>query len=344
MGFFDSLLSIVPTILGTVVGGPVGGAIGSVIGAAGSALAQDDSRSYQKEVLNLQNNFSAQQAAQVHQWNLEDWERNNAYNSPLSQKERLQAAGLNPLLTQTTNGLSSAVTSTPVSSSSAPQSDLSVLSSIISTIIQSQKTAAEIRNIDADTKLKETDAETRGELNDAQLSLLKGNVSLTEAETDKVNAEVNKINSEIENIKKSIEVADAQIKEIMSRENVNNQEAKRIFLDNKMKEETWDIQVDILKAQLNCTRAQASNFLAQAALANSQSEINRLTADFLDSTMPWRVSNEILNNHLISYNQADAGLQLQLNQSYAETMKRLGIVGTVINCVGSIFRMSPKVK
>lgn len=50
-------------------------------------------------IQNRQNRrFAQQQTLQARQWALEDWDRQNEYNSPRSQMQRLQEAGLNPNL------------------------------------------------------------------------------------------------------------------------------------------------------------------------------------------------------------------------------------------------------
>jgi len=65
--------------------------IGAAIGAAGSAASQ--------HFTNQQNIKYAREAMHTQrQWALEDWDKVNAYNSPLQQMQRFKEAGLNPQL------------------------------------------------------------------------------------------------------------------------------------------------------------------------------------------------------------------------------------------------------
>lgn len=63
------------------------GAIGAGIGMIGSALSQRQNYKYSKKLMELQ-----------YQQNLDLWNKQNEYNSPTAQMQRLQAAGLNPNL------------------------------------------------------------------------------------------------------------------------------------------------------------------------------------------------------------------------------------------------------
>lgn len=64
-----------------------GGAIGAGIGMIGSAISQRQNYNYSRKLMELQ-----------YQQNLDLWNKQNEYNSPTAQMQRLQAAGLNPNL------------------------------------------------------------------------------------------------------------------------------------------------------------------------------------------------------------------------------------------------------
>ena len=63
------------------------GAIGAGIGMIGSAISQRQNYKYSKKLMELQ-----------YQQNLDLWNKQNEYNTPTAQMQRLQAAGLNPNL------------------------------------------------------------------------------------------------------------------------------------------------------------------------------------------------------------------------------------------------------
>ena len=83
------------------------GAIGAGIGMIGSAFSQRQNYKYSKKLMELQ-----------YQQNLDLWNKQNEYNSPTAQMQRLQAAGLNPNLVygSSVSGNSSNNTSTSLGS------------------------------------------------------------------------------------------------------------------------------------------------------------------------------------------------------------------------------------
>lgn len=85
------------------------GAIGAGIGMIGSAISQRQNYKYTKKLMELQ-----------YQQNLDLWNKQNEYNTPTAQMQRLQAAGLNPNLVYGSSvaGNSSNNTSTSLGSAS----------------------------------------------------------------------------------------------------------------------------------------------------------------------------------------------------------------------------------
>lgn len=75
----------IPLGLALLLGGI--SAAGSVAGSALGASAQDRANAQNLEIAKMQN-----------AWNLEQWHRENAYNKPTQQMQRLSEAGLNPNL------------------------------------------------------------------------------------------------------------------------------------------------------------------------------------------------------------------------------------------------------
>ena len=68
--------------------------LGAVTGLIGNNNTNKTNIRLQRE----QQQFNAQQAKQANEWNMQQWERENAYNAPAQQMARLEAAGLNPNL------------------------------------------------------------------------------------------------------------------------------------------------------------------------------------------------------------------------------------------------------
>lgn len=91
----------------------------------------------------INNSHNEQLIREQNQWNLEQWNRENFYNSPAEQMKRLKSAGLNPNLMYGNGAgsmLSAPSPSMQASHTEAPQVD--------------PLTLAQINNINADTKQK----------------------------------------------------------------------------------------------------------------------------------------------------------------------------------------------
>lgn len=101
----------------------------------------------------LNRDFSAEQAELARQWSEEMWTRQNEYNTPAAQRERLEAAGMNPYMAL--DGSNSAGVAGSVSSPSSPSAspsnswnpipiNLSGVSDAINSLFGNMKTAVEI--------------------------------------------------------------------------------------------------------------------------------------------------------------------------------------------------------
>lgn len=101
--------------------------------------------------------------------NLAQWKRENAYNSPVNQVQRLRAAGLNPGL----------LYGQPPSNTAAPSPTMRASRDIASQAVAPStnfnlddlRTIAEIKNIDADTDKKKKEAEYQQYINDVESAL-----------------------------------------------------------------------------------------------------------------------------------------------------------------------------
>lgn len=95
---------------------------------------------------------------QQNKWNLEQWHRNNAYNHPAAQMQRLKAAGLNPdlLYGQNAGGAMGNSASPAQGTQPIPKQPFFLDPTMFAqvSLLNSQK-----KNIDADTEVKLADAE-----------------------------------------------------------------------------------------------------------------------------------------------------------------------------------------
>lgn len=103
----------------------------------------------------MANDANERMQHEQNKWNLEQWNRNNAYNSPAAQMQRFKAAGLNPdlIYQQGTPGISSAPAQ---GSNPIPKQPFQMQLDPLM--------LAQLKNIEADTNLKKSDANQKDAL------------------------------------------------------------------------------------------------------------------------------------------------------------------------------------
>lgn len=142
------------------------GAVGGLIGSGINAASQSATNQANKEIAQMNNEFNERMLQKQMDYNTEMWNKQNAYNSASAQRERLEAAGLNPYMMMSGGSAGTAQsaqgvnppTATPVTMQ-APQIDLSTPSSFLAQAIELDATKS-VRESDA--KLKNAQAEQVG--------------------------------------------------------------------------------------------------------------------------------------------------------------------------------------
>lgn len=138
----------------------IGSAISGIAGAGATIAASKYNLQAQREA----NQANRELAEQQNQWNLEQWHRENEYNSPAAQRQRMLAAGINPLGTNFDAGNSSQLTSTNLANQQPETVDPSAIGSSI------QGAASNLTNVALsyhqgkllDAQAKKAGAETQG--------------------------------------------------------------------------------------------------------------------------------------------------------------------------------------
>lgn len=292
-------------------------------------------RKYNLELAKLQNS-----------WNRQQWQMENAYNSPAAQMERMRQAGLNPdmmyggglegNLSAPSPEMTSGVGSSPMSWSA-----LGSKKTIGDTILQAKQLEmmdAQVKNVEADTRNKgiegdilESDAKFRDAMNQGQLDLtytqirgIDSNIQLNDEQISKIRAEVKNLDQQCENLKKTYDLLQSQI---------NNYDAdtayKRIraALDSK---ET-DALVAKMAADTNLSKAECraivsrlpwellqiknqGNYIAkQTEYTDKQKEYTEKQTEFV------KLENDVLT------------WQWNMDQSYEDYKRSLGLAGQVID-------------
>lgn len=209
-------------------------------------LASGVTNAVQQNSINKENNrnqrveneanreFNAQMMREQNQFALDQWNRQNEYNSAQSQMSRAIAAGLNPnLVASSIGGSSPALSPMSAASSQGSVSPSSVnprYGDIISQALANERERAEINYIKAQTKgqdvtndILSTEASFAAAMKQSQLDLTNSTVYLNEASQHakeseiklmrhqmyKIDTEVNYITSQVDQIKATISNIDA---------------------------------------------------------------------------------------------------------------------------------------
>lgn len=129
------------------------------------------------------NAVNRQLAQEQNQWNLDMWNRQNAYNDPSAQMSRLRAAGINPALAYSNGNMmneAAPAQSAAGSRDAAAQVNGYYLDPLM--MAQVAKLTAEKANIDADTKKKDAETAYQNYMNDIENKLANfpmGSVTVT---------------------------------------------------------------------------------------------------------------------------------------------------------------------
>lgn len=235
-------------------------------------------------------------AKMQNQWNIEQWNRENAYNSPAAQMARYKAAGLNPDLIYGQQNLSAASPEMTAGEGSQP-TDVSNLANkrtigdIAAQASQTRLTNAQAKL--AESQAKKTDSDTEGQnITNAWLpDLLKGDVDVKSADVrQKLSAAG--LND------KQIEVATEQIK--VMQQSVKESQKKIEDLQSQMENRTFQQVQAMLEYNLrkDKQRYEISEILSKVS-------VNRSTAKRIMAMLPYDIAESISRTNV---NDASAAL------------------------------------
>lgn len=107
---------------GAIASGLFGG-LGSVISGAVGAKTVSDTNKTNLKINQMNNDFNAREAQKARDFQLDMWNKENAYNSASSQRKRLEEAGYNPYMSDAQAGTATGMsgTSAATAAGAAPQ-------------------------------------------------------------------------------------------------------------------------------------------------------------------------------------------------------------------------------
>lgn len=209
--------------------------IGNIVGNAQQNANIDKQIAFQREENDKARAFNKAMAEQANQWSIDQWNRENQYNSPEAMRQRLRDAGVNADLFYGGNAQNTASASpsvTPVAP--ATPTDVSALGQkatigdITNNVVNQSLAAAQIRKLGADTgksrqetenlkvegKILSADALTRAAMNEQALEIGRSTIY--------VNHSIGKLNH------KEAELASSRITEAAANANLLYEKAEEV--------------------------------------------------------------------------------------------------------------------
>lgn len=298
--------------LGTVIGG-IGGA---AISAIGSFFGNRSNRKQSAEAFNRESKFAREERLAQQAWIEQMYEKNNSYNSPAAQMQRLKDAGLNPDLMYSRGDVGNAIA--PEAPAQAPTPRFNVIPT---------NTYGQTAQIAADAGLKAAQARlasSESKKTDTEESLLTADYLLRKARTESdielnnstiyVNHELGQLNhAQAEVAAKKLEEIDVAMSE--ARERINTMKAQQAQIDENIVQLKFDRYLRSKEFELLCKKT-----YQEMKESNSRIALNAAEVQDMMATQVARV----MNLNASTYMMKKQGL-LASEQTMTELYKQTGI-------------------
>lgn len=188
--------------------------IGGLFGNKSQNKNIDKQIAAQKEENQKNREYNLMLAQKQNAWNVEQWERENAYNDPQAQLDRMRKAGINPDLA-VGGGYQNTAASSPAMTAGAASTaqDMSVLGQrptlgqAIQSALHDSMLGAQIDNIKANTEkirnessILESDAKFRDAINQGTLDMQNSTIQLNNANIKVSDAQISKFRADCRNL------------------------------------------------------------------------------------------------------------------------------------------------
>lgn len=249
---------------------------------------------FQREENQKTRDYNLNLAKQQNQWNIDQWNRENEYNTPASQMARYKQAGLNPDLMYGQQNLSAASPEMTAGEPGSPMDYSPVANG--PTIGEAASIAANARLTNAQAKLAESqadkvDAETIGQTinNDWLPKLLKGQIEINEADVKQKLADAGLKGKQIEVAVEQIKVMQQSVKESQKKiEDLHSQMENRTFqqvqamLEYNLKKDKQRYEIREILSKIGVNSANTKRILGllpyEIAESISRTNVNDSTA------------------------------------------------------------------
>lgn len=251
---------------------PAGAAVS--IGSSLYNLFTNNSRNKENMRFQSQENeknraFNREMAELAYQRNLEQWQRENEYNSPSAVRQRLSDAGLNPDLiygngagnmsSATSPQMLPATSSNGVSPSSSPAPSVGNPASDALTMAQVDVLKSQAEKNRADAGLATANTLTENLLRDGKFEYQGVEISSSRQRIEESKANTKLLEKEVSNVQSQIDYRDALIEQIGS--SIENMDADTVGkrIDNYFKSPLYTAQILDLKARAHLSYTEAND-------------------------------------------------------------------------------------
>ena len=283
--------------------------IGGLASIAGSGISQmiagnqaDEAYNRQKELMALQNQYA-----------VENWARENRYNTPAEQRKRLEAAGLNPDLMYGSGGVGNLAGS--IDSPSAPSAPMAptmdfskAVDSAVSAAVgvaQAKKAGSETIKQDIENKYLSQTIEAALDNTKAMTDLSKEQRAEVAMKCQNLSAEWNLMQAQIDNAKKEGNLLDKQVKTFDRRMNAEIDymiaQSDMTKLEKTILSENKDNLIKLCKGQadLASTTAElASKYGDAQAIVGMLTQVVGAATDLLGAFMPKKAVQTVIKNFM----------------------------------------------
>lgn len=220
----------------------IGGIFSSAPSAVLNAQSVADTNSSNRSMVQMQN-----------YQNLQQWKRENAYNHPINQVQRLKSAGLNPGLLYGQPPVNTAAASPTMQSSRDVPANFGNID-----LLSAARSMAEIENIDADTNKKNEEAKTEAILRQSRLDNL---------------------NAATANLLKQNEDIVSKIEQRIHENKLTDEQVKQLSFDRLMQRKRFGLDFQRLQNETKMTDAQVQKLSADTQKALAEAKVTNREYD-----------------------------------------------------------------
>ena len=322
---------------------------GSLISSAFGSILGNNSAKKQFQ-------YQQQLNREAFQHDIDMWNKQNEYNTPSAQMERLQAAGLNPNLVYGNGGATNTANNAPTYNagsapdvSSARAAAASLANQGFNTALNLQLQQAQAANLNADTNLKNKTSELSGVQKEIALldkELRSGTLS------DEIQYKLEKWKQDLILGRNQIKLGDQQVtlnQKQMERLDAETENIKQNTKLSKAQAEEIGIQIlflpEVLRSQINLNSANAFNaiqagneHIATTALREAQTRIadlDKILKGF-DVNIKAATWEDIINNTKFKALSSQEQYEILYNFGWAKAYNEVyansnGIIGSIYN-------------